>query len=131
MEVCHQLPQSSHSSTTNNQRLGSVVDDLDPRLSPLWQVGDDVIRPCKICGGYQLCVPRSIHLLIDRLSHTISTPIHISNLFFLRGTQQVNYLSLFLKEKTHTCTHTHTLAQVSFVSPDLPIVYKHLKQSTV
>ena len=25
------------------------------------QVGDDVILPCKICGGCQICVPSSIH----------------------------------------------------------------------
>ena len=46
--------------TSDNQRLGSAFDDLDPRLSLLCQVGDDVIRPCKICGGCQICVPRSI-----------------------------------------------------------------------
>ena len=47
--------------TSNNQRLGSVFNDLDPRLSLLCQVGDDVIRPCKICGGCQIHIPRSIH----------------------------------------------------------------------
>ena len=45
----------------NSQRLGSAFDDLDPRLSLLCQVGDDVIRPCKICGGFQIRAPRSIH----------------------------------------------------------------------
>ena len=34
--------------TSNNQRLGSAFDDLDPRLALLCQVGDVVIRPCKI-----------------------------------------------------------------------------------
>ena len=44
--------------TSSNQRLGIVFNELDPRLSLLC----DVIRPCKIiCGGCQLCVPRSIH----------------------------------------------------------------------
>ena len=43
------------------ERLGSAFDELDPRLSLLCQVGDDVIRPCKICGGCQIRVPRSIH----------------------------------------------------------------------
>ena len=33
---------------------------LDPRLSLLCQVGDDLIRPCKICRGCQIRVPRSI-----------------------------------------------------------------------
>ena len=36
--------------TGNNQRLGSAFDDLDSRLYLLCYVGDDVIRPCKICG---------------------------------------------------------------------------------
>ena len=56
--------------TSNNQRLGSAFYDLDPRLPLLCQVGGDVIRPCKICGGGGGGVPdmrrrRSIHLLID------------------------------------------------------------------
>ena len=51
--------------TSNNQRLGSVLDDLDPKLSLLCQVGDDVICACKICEGCQICIPRSIHSLID------------------------------------------------------------------
>ena len=49
--------------TRNNQRLGGAFDDLEPRLSFLCHVGDDVIRPCKICGGCQTRVPRSIHSL--------------------------------------------------------------------
>ena len=40
--------------TRNNQRLGSAFDDLDPRLSFLCQVGDDVSSPWKICGGCQI-----------------------------------------------------------------------------
>ena len=44
-------------SSSNNQRLGSVSDDLDARLSLLRQVGDDVICPCKICGGCQKRAP--------------------------------------------------------------------------
>ena len=36
------------SLTSNNQRLGSASDVT--RLSLLCQLGDDVIRPCKICG---------------------------------------------------------------------------------
>ena len=46
---------------SHKQRLGRAFDDLDPRLSLLYQVRDDVIRPCKICGGCQIRVPRSIH----------------------------------------------------------------------
>ena len=48
-------------NTGNNQRLGCAFDDLDPRPFVLCQVGDNVIRPCKIYGGYQICVSRSIH----------------------------------------------------------------------
>ena len=33
--------------SSNNHRLGSGLGDLNPRLSLLYQVGDDVIRPCK------------------------------------------------------------------------------------
>ena len=70
--------------TSNNQRLGSAFDDLNFRFSLLCQVGDDVIRPCKICGGCQICVPRSIHSCMQStLSHTILTPIHIRSAFFL------------------------------------------------
>ena len=49
--------------TSNNRGSGSALDYRDPRLSLLCQVGDDVIRPCKICGGCQIPVPRFIHLL--------------------------------------------------------------------
>ena len=38
--------------TSNNQRLGSTF--VVTRLSVLCQVGDDVICPCKICGGCQI-----------------------------------------------------------------------------
>ena len=43
--------------------IGNAFDDLelDPRLSPLCQVGDDVIRSCISCGGCKIRVPRSIH----------------------------------------------------------------------
>ena len=73
--------------TSNNHRLGSALVDLDPRLSLLCQVGDDVIHPCKICGRCQIYIPRFIHLLIDRLSHTIATPICIRSPFFQCQTQ--------------------------------------------
>ena len=52
-------------STSNNQGLGSGFDDLDPRLSLLCQVGDDLIHPCKIYGGCQIRIPRSIHSFVD------------------------------------------------------------------
>ena len=48
-----------NTKTSDNQRLGCVFDVT--RLSLLCQVGDDVIRPCKICGGCQIRVPRSTH----------------------------------------------------------------------
>ena len=64
------LGQTFHCSifTSNDQRLGSAFDDLDPRLSVLCYVGDDVIHPCKICGGCQCkyVVPRSIHSINQR-----------------------------------------------------------------
>ena len=44
--------------TSNIQRVRSMISIPG---SLLCQVGDDVIRPCKICGGYQIRVPRSIH----------------------------------------------------------------------
>ena len=50
--------------TRNNRRLGSAFDDLDPKLSLRCQVGDDVVRLCKICRGCQIRFPRSIHSLI-------------------------------------------------------------------
>ena len=61
------INQTKINLTSNNQRLWSVYvfDDLDPRLSPLCQVGDDVICPCNICGGCQIRLPRSIHSSID------------------------------------------------------------------
>ena len=43
--------------------MGSAFDDLDPRLSLLCQVGDDVIRPCKICGGCQIRITRSVSFI--------------------------------------------------------------------
>ena len=52
--------------TSNNQRLGSAIDDLAPRLSLLCQVRDDVIRPRKIWRGCQIRVPRSIRLCNQR-----------------------------------------------------------------
>ena len=48
----------------SNQRLGSAL-QCHQALSPL-QVGDLLIRPCKICGGCQICVPRSIHSINQR-----------------------------------------------------------------
>ena len=61
--------------TSNNQRLGSTFDDLDPRLSLLCQVGDDVICPAKSAGdaSYKTQDP----FIQSVLSHTISTPICI------------------------------------------------------
>ena len=73
--------------TSNND------DDVDPRLSLLCQVGDDVIRPCKICGGCQIRVPRSIHSI--NIVPYISTPICSRSEFFLRRTQLfVDYLGV-------------------------------------
>ena len=73
--------------TSDNQRLGSAFDDLNSRLSLLCQVGDDVICPCKICGGG---VP-DMHPKIL----TISTPICIRSAFFLCGTQLLLLLLQF------------------------------------
>ena len=51
---------------TSNQRLGSVFDDLDPRLSLLYQVGDDVSAPAKSARDARYA-PQDpfIHLLIN------------------------------------------------------------------
>ena len=60
--------------TSDNQRIGSASDDLDPLLSHLW----NVICPCeKICGGCQIYVPGSIHPSKSTLSHKISTRLII------------------------------------------------------
>ena len=64
------------------------VRSFDPRLSLLCQVGDDVIRPCKVCGGCQIRVQRSIH----------STPICIRSAFFLRRTQLSRGVPLLLRQ---------------------------------
>ena len=48
--------------------------------SLLCQVGDDVIRLCKICGGCQIRVPRSIPSLIDC---PIQFRLQIRSVFFL------------------------------------------------
>ena len=37
-------------NTSNNQKLGSAFDNLNPRLSFLCQVDDDVIPPAKYAG---------------------------------------------------------------------------------
>ena len=73
------------SQLTKEQRLGSVFDDLDPRLSLLCQAGDDVIRPCKICGGCQIHVPKSIR----SLPHTISTQICIRSALILSTSKAI------------------------------------------
>ena len=81
--------------TSNNQRLGSVFDDLDPRHSLLCQVGDDVICPCKICGGCQICIPRSIQSLNQPCqSHSISTPIFIRGAMIYGSLQYAGCKSL-------------------------------------
>ena len=53
------MGENELSKTSNNQILGSAFDVTRPYL--LCQVGDNVIRPCKICGGFQIRDPRSIH----------------------------------------------------------------------
>ena len=62
-----------------------MFDDLDPRLSLFC----DVICPCKkICGGCQMCVPRSIDP--RQVPYKISTQICIRSAFFLRQTQLIS-----------------------------------------
>ena len=56
--------QSNIKYFSNNQRLGSTLDDLDSRLSFLCQDCADVILPCKIWRGCQIHIPRSIRLFI-------------------------------------------------------------------
>ena len=50
----------------NLLRLETAFHDLDPRLFLLCEVGDDIIGPCKICGGLQIRVPKSIHSFNQR-----------------------------------------------------------------
>ena len=52
------------------------------------QVGDDVIRTCKICGGCEIQRPK-IHSFNQRCptAHTISNPIGVRSAFFLNRTQ--------------------------------------------
>ena len=76
--------------TSNDQRLWST---FDSRLSLLSQVGDDVILPCKICGGMPDTRPK-IHSFVD-CDDTISTPICIRSGFFLHQTQLSLYSHLF------------------------------------
>ena len=69
--------------TSIKQRLGSAFNVNRPSL--LCQVGDDVIRPCKICGD-----ARSVSqdpFTPSMLSSTILTPICIRIAFFLRQRQ--------------------------------------------
>ena len=43
--------------SSNNQRLGSALDDLDPKVSLLCQVGGDVICSCKkLLGMPDVCI---------------------------------------------------------------------------
>ena len=52
--------------TSNNQRLGTVFNYPDPRLSLICQVGDDVIRRLQnLWGMPDVRFPRSIHWLIN------------------------------------------------------------------
>ena len=85
----------------NNQRLESVFSVT--RLSLLCQVGDDVIRPCKICGGCQIRAPRSIHhsfiIYQSTLSHTILTPICIRSVV----SNAISYLLLSYDQYSSTC----------------------------
>ena len=54
----YSLIKNSPLKTSDNQRSGSAFDVN--RFSLLFQVGGDVIHPCKICGGCQIRMPRSI-----------------------------------------------------------------------
>ena len=68
-------------TTSNNQRLGNAFDDLDPTLSLLYQVGDDVIYPRKIYGDARYTYQNP---LVDRSTVPyISTPIYFRSVFFL------------------------------------------------
>ena len=82
--------------TSNNQRLGSAFDDLDPRLSLLCQVGD-VIRPCKICGGCQIRVPRSFHSLIDcPIQSRLQSVLGVLSFYVERNNYAFFYLRVFI-----------------------------------
>ena len=59
---------------------------LSLALSLFCQVGDDVIRLCKICGGYQIRVLRSIHS-INFVPHDLDSNIRVRSFFFLHNGQ--------------------------------------------
>ena len=68
-------------NTSNNQRLGSAFDDLDPSLFLLCQVVMMSSAPVKSAADARYA---SQDLFIQSmLSHTISTPICIRSAFFL------------------------------------------------
>ena len=71
---------------SNNQRLGSAFNVT--RLSLLCQVGDDVVRPCKICRGCQIHIPRSIHSN-NGVPYNLDSNLYYScrSAFFLRQMQ--------------------------------------------
>ena len=71
------------SLTSNNQRLGSASDVT--RLSLLCQVGDDVIRPCKICGGCQIRVPRSIRSISCPMQPRVQSVLGVRSFYVERN----------------------------------------------
>ena len=79
--------------------LGSAFDDLDPRFSLLCQVGDDVIRLCKIYKGCQIHVPRSF----DSWQSTLVVPYNLDfNLYkecVLSMLKAINVKSLTIQQK--------------------------------
>ena len=73
-------------NTSNNQRLGSVFNYLDPRLS---------LRLCKKSAGMSDVRPKIHPAIESTLSHTISNQIRIRSAFFLRQMQLVKFALVF------------------------------------
>ena len=84
--------------TRNNQRLGSAFDDLDSTGSLLFAKLVMVSSaPAKSAEDARYTSQDPfIHLLIDRLSHAISTPNTIKSAFFLHQMQ----LNIFIWRQT-------------------------------
>ena len=76
--------------TSNNQRLGSAFDDLDPRLSLLC---GGVICPCKIIyGGCQIRVPRST---IDSFNQRCPIQSRLQSVLEVRSSFAIKYSKMY------------------------------------
>ena len=75
-QQCHTHRKELLILTSSNQRLGSAFD------------GDDVIGPCKLCGGCQIRIPRSIHYPIQS---RLQTQLGVCSLYVERNNDTGQY----------------------------------------